>query len=231
MTDPVSQDEPNTQTDGIAIIGMAVRLPGADTINDFWEMLVEGDVALQTQSRDQLLSRGVRPQDLKDPRYVPVSSIIDQAEGFDTEYFRISKAEARLMDPQHRLALECSVNALEDAAYTPDQVGADVGVFMSVGKNAYFEQNIRPNNSILEDVGIPRALLYNDRTYAATYISYRLGLSGPALHVDSACSGSAAAIHMACQSLRTGECQMALALAERECFCRTVLVIWGEKSA
>ncbi len=197
--------------DGIAIIGMSVRLPGADTLNAYWEMLTGGKVALQKQNRERLLARGASKIDLDDPRYVPFSAVIEDYDGFDTDYFGVSKAEARLMDPQHRLALECSVQALEDAAYTPATVEGDIGVFMSVGKNAYFEKNVRPATDILADVGVPRALLYNDRTYAATYISYRLGLSGPALHVDSACSGSAAAIHIACQSLRTGDCRMAIA--------------------
>jgi amino acid adenylation domain-containing protein len=195
----------------IAIIGMSVRAGGVYTLKEYWAALESGSEAFEFPADDELRRRGENEKTLSHPNYVRATTRIEHIEGFDHSYFKMTPREAELLDPQMRLLLECSVEALEDAGYTASTTDGDVGVFASIGKSDYLYTLLEAQGDVLENVGLKRALLFNDRTYAATQVSYRLNLRGPSVHVDSACSSSLLAIHLACRSLQSGDCRYALA--------------------
>lgn len=194
----------------VAIIGMAGRFPGAADVSAFWKNIVDGVEMLTPIDMEDLKRQGTATAELDDPNYVPVTSFLDDIEKFDNEFFRMTRREAELLDPQIRLLLECGVEAFEDAGELPSG-NPDTGVFVSVGKSNYYLNNVRTRDDILAQVGDRRALLFNDRTYAATLLSYKLDLRGPSLHIDTACSSSLVAVHHAVRSLQAGDCRLALA--------------------
>jgi len=205
---------PRRRTDGggaIAIIGMAGRFPGARDVEEFWENLKGGRASISRFSSAELAAAGV-PVDLAaHPRFVPARGVLGDADRFDAAFFDYSTREAELMDPQLRVFLECSWQALEDAGYDPARAGAGIGVYGGVTVSTYFLGNLWTNPRLLEAVGFYQAAIATDRDYLTTQVSYKLGLSGPSIAVQTACSTSLVALHLACQALRAGECEMALA--------------------
>jgi acyl transferase domain-containing protein len=159
----------------------------------------------------QLAAAGVSPEEFTNPRYVPVRGVIEDVEMFDAKAFGISDREAQIMDPQHRLALEYAVTALEDAGYDPARTDAAIGVFAGSSVNSYLANNVLPDTELCRSMGALSIVLGNEKDHLATRIAYRLGLRGPAVTVQTACSTSLVAIHLACQSIRSGECDMAIA--------------------
>ena len=196
-------------TTGIAIIGMSCRFPGAPGLDAFWQNLIGGVESITRLSEEALLAAGVAPQALRDPDYVKAASILDRIETFDAPFFEYSAQEARIMDPQQRLLLEAAWEAFEDAGYVP---GGDTGVFVGCGGvvSSYLIDRIRAS---MELPGYTGSLshLGNDKDFASTRISYKLNLRGPSINVQTACSTSLVAVHLACQSILSGECDMALA--------------------
>ena len=206
----------NTRTEStendIAIVGMACRFPGANTPNQFWEILRDGKESLSDLSDEDLLASGVSQELLKNPDYVKRGMFLDQFDAFDAEFFGFSPLDAKILDPQHRHFLECSWEAFEDAAYVPGSTGGTVGVFAGSGYNSYLSQNLLKNDELTNDVGF--FLLRhtgNDKDFLATRVSYLLNLKGPSINVQTACSTSLVAVHMGVQSLLSAECDMALA--------------------
>ncbi|MFY9343072.1 MAG: polyketide synthase, partial [Planctomycetota bacterium] len=196
----------------VAVIGMAARLPGALTVADYWRNLLAGVESVQQFSDAQLLAAGVQPRLLKNPRYVKAGVVLPGLDRFDAEFFGLSPKEAAIMDPQHRQFLECAWEALEDAAHPPSRFQGPIGVFAGCGMGSYFTWNVLRNRRLLEEVGL--FLLRhtgNDKDFLATRVSYCLDLAGPSVNVQTACSTSLVAIHLACQSLLAGESDMALA--------------------
>ncbi len=208
MSDEVKFDERTGME--VAIVGMAARFPGADSIERFWENLRQGIEALEGVSAEELEAAG-RPKSLLESKgYVPVARPIRDFDHFDAGFFEIGAREAELMDPQHRIFLECAWEALEDAGYDPERCGESVGVFAGSRMNAYL-LNVVSNPGLAEQVGELTIQLANDKDYLPSRVSYKLDLGGPSVNVQSACSTALVAVHLGSQALIAGECELVLA--------------------
>ncbi len=193
----------------IAIIGMAGRFPGARDVETLWANLRAGVESISVLTDEELLAAGEDPARLADPAYVRSTSRLDDIDQFDAGFFGMTPREAELMDPQQRLFLEHAWVSLERAGYDPARCPGPVGVFGGVSQNGYFIRNLLTNAKV-EAASLP-VLFGNGNDFLATRVSYKLGLKGPALDVQTSCSSSLVAVHLACQSLLAGECDMALA--------------------
>jgi acyl transferase domain-containing protein len=194
----------------IAIIGMACRLPGAADYRRLWQNLIAGICSIRHYDRAELLASGVPDALVDRPDYVPAHGFLDGYDSFDAAFFGYLPREAEITDPQHRILLECAWEAMEDAGYAmPPRVA--VGVFASVTINTYLANNVLPRPELLELLGEQQIMLGADKDYAALRIAHKLSLLGPAVVVQAACASSLVAVHVACRSLLTGECDMALA--------------------
>jgi acyl transferase domain-containing protein/acyl carrier protein len=194
----------------IAVIGMAGRFPGARNLDQFWQNLCEGVESIKFFTDEELLAKGVEARLLDDPNYVKAEAVLDDIEMFDASFFGFTPREASLIDPQHRLFLEHAWEALENAGYAADR-NQRTGVYAGESINSYLLSNLYPNRELMESAGGFQVVINNDRDYLATHIAYKLNLTGPALSVQTACSTSLIAVHLACQSLLNRECDMALA--------------------
>ncbi|WP_223268241.1 type I polyketide synthase [Streptosporangium nondiastaticum] len=192
---------PTAQATGepIAIVGMGCRFPGAPDVDSYWRLLLDGRDAVGEVPRDRW-----DPELVAAPRH---GGFLDRVDAFDARFFGISAREAERMDPQQRLLLEVAWQAFEDAHVTPARLaGTETGVFVGISSHDYAGLQM-PH---LEAVDVYSAT-GNAQSVAANRLSYHFDLAGPSLAVDTACSSSLAAVHMACQSLRAGECRTALA--------------------
>ncbi|MEU6357162.1 beta-ketoacyl synthase N-terminal-like domain-containing protein, partial [Streptomyces sp. NPDC047072] len=198
-----------TTDEPVAVVGIACRLPGADSPDAFWRLLVEGTrttSVVPPGRRDDPLWRRSRAG-------IPeLGSHLGDVAGFDAPFFRVSPREAKVLDPQHRLFLEVAWEALEDAGSPAlSLTGRPVGVYVGAGASDYQHLVAR---GMGDEQEVPLSLHHGTGTSAATLagrLSYLLGLSGPSLAVDTACSSSLTAVHLACQALRTGDCEVAVA--------------------
>ena len=196
----------------IAVVGMAGRFPGARTPDEFWRNVRDGVESIRRYNDEELLEAGVKPELLRNPRYVKAGAPLDDMELFDAEFFGFSPKDAAIMDPQHRQLLECAWEALEDAGHPPERFAGSIGVYAGCGMNAYMMFNLLTNPDLMESVGLFLVRhTGNDKDFLATRISYSFDLTGPSVSVQTACSTSLVAIHFACQNLLAGECDMALA--------------------
>jgi acyl transferase domain-containing protein/thioesterase domain-containing protein/acyl carrier protein len=202
----------SNETSSIAVVGMSGRFPGAPNVATFWENVREGRETIRVFTEQELLAAGERPELVRDPTYVKACGYLDDIDQFDAAFFGISPRDAAIFDPQHRLFLECAAEAFEDAGYVGAKIGGPVGVFAASGASDYFTYNLVTNEEILRSIG---AWLLrhtgNDPNFLATRVSYQLDLVGPSMSVQTACSSALVAVHLACQSLLNGECDMALA--------------------
>src|SRR2546429_1719644 len=192
----------------IAIVGMSGRFPGARNLDEFWHNLAEGIESITRFSDQDILESGVPASYLSNPSYVKAAPILDEPGHFDAGFFGFSPMEARTMDPQHRILLELAYEALENAGYAPDRYQGRIGVFTGSALNTYFT-NVGLNSRLAEEY-IP-TLIGNDKDFLSTRISYKLNLKGPSITVQTACSTSMVAVHLARQSLLSEETDMALA--------------------
>ncbi len=203
MSSPQQSDECD-----IAIVGMAGRFPGARTLEEFWENLRDGVESITTFSDDELREAGVALSLINDARFVKAAPVLEDADCFDGRFFGYSPLESELMDPQQRLFLECCHEALESAGYDPARFERPIGVFAGSAMNTYLLFSgilSRFTSDYLQ------TLIANDKDFLSTKVSYKLNLRGPSLTVQTACSTSLVAVHLACQSLLNQECDMALA--------------------
>jgi len=202
-------DDHENLIDPIAIIGMSCRFPGASTVREFWSNLKNGKEGVSFFPDEELIQSGVEKAFFSLPGYVKASCVVDDIDMFDFAFFGYSREEAELIDPQQRLFLECAYEALEESGYAHSQQ-RDVGVFGGVRTSGY----ARVLQSVLRRPGSAKsfdALLGTAVDQACLRISYSLGLEGPSIGIQTACSASVVATHMACESIRSGECSMALA--------------------
>jgi amino acid adenylation domain-containing protein len=195
----------------IAIIGLAGRFPGARNVQEFWRNVCEGRESVSFFSPEELQSAGISPIVLADPNYVPAKGVIDDVELFDAQFFGINPPEAEVMDPQHRIFLECAWEALEDANCDPLTYEGAIGVFAGASMNTYFLTNVVENPTGVYSLGAYQAMIGNDKDFLATRASYKLNLRGPSMTVQTACSTSLVAVHQACQSLISSDSDIALA--------------------
>ncbi len=196
----------------IAIVGIALRFPGAHGPQSFWSNLRAGVESVQRFSDDELSARGVPSSRLTDPAYVKAGLVLQGHDLFDAEFFGFSPKDAAILDPQHRHFLECAWEALEDSGHPPANFRGPIGVFGGCGMGSYLAFNLLSNPALVESTGL--FLLRhtgNDKDFLTTRVSYCLDLEGPSVNIQTACSTSLVAVHAACQSLNAGECDMALA--------------------
>jgi acyl transferase domain-containing protein/NAD(P)-dependent dehydrogenase (short-subunit alcohol dehydrogenase family)/acyl carrier protein/SAM-dependent methyltransferase/aryl carrier-like protein len=195
----------------IAIVGMAGRFPGAADLDEFWDLLCAGREGISRFSAEELAAAGIPADVIRDPAYVPVHGILPGVELFDTAFFDLTPAEAELTDPQQRLFLETCHAALENAGYDPSRFPGLISVFGGAAINTYLQQQVLPNVDQTKVSKHFQVMVGNDKDYLATRVSYKLDLKGPSYTVQTACSTSLVAVHLACQGLLNGECDMALA--------------------
>ncbi|PYP88087.1 MAG: hypothetical protein DMF61_08285 [Blastocatellia bacterium AA13] len=193
----------------VAIIGMAGRFPGARNVDEFWKKLCDGEECITFFSDEELAELGIDDEVLKDSSYVKASGLLEGAGRFDAGFFGFLPREAELMDPQHRVFLECAWHAFEDAGYDPGRYQGRAGVFAGTGLNTYI--NHAEYGQTQSSSTRYQAFIGNDKDFVATRVSYKLNLRGPSINVQTACSTSLVAIHLACQSILGGECDVALA--------------------
>lgn len=199
----------------VAIIGMAGRFPGADSVNALWEGLISNQIFLSESKNDP-------PALSVCENFVRRGGFLDLHDHFDAEFFGISDREASLMDPQHRVFLECSWHALENAGYTPTAVPYRTGVYSASGASTYLINSILPSvtdecdgpflsHRLIRNVGEIFIEQGNSPEHVSMRVSHKLNLTGPSLSVSSACSGGLVAVHHAVQAIRAGEAEMAIA--------------------
>ncbi len=192
----------------IAIVGLACHFPGARNAEEFWRNLAAGVESITQLSDDDILQSGSPKSHLTAPNYVKAAPVLDEPGAFDAAFFGFTPNEARTMDPQHRILLELAHDALEDAGCDTKRFPGRIGVFAGAAMNTYF-MHAGLNRNFAEDY-IP-TLIFNDKDFLSTRISYKLDLKGPSLTVQTACSTSLVAVHLARQSLLSGETDIALA--------------------
>jgi amino acid adenylation domain-containing protein len=189
----------------VAVIGMAGRFPGAPDLDAFWRNLADGVESIRFFSPEELREAGWSPELTGRPDFVPARGALEGIDRFDAAFFGIPPREAELMDPQQRLFLECAWEALEDAGCDPGGYEGSIGLYAGVSQSAYARLLAgRP------DVDGFQAGM-NDKDFLATRASFRLNLRGPSVVVQTACSTSLVAVHLACQALVGAECDVALA--------------------
>ena len=206
-----SKNQPFSGED-IAIVGMSVNVPGAAGIAGYWVNLRDGVESIRRLTEQQLLDAGESPENIARKNYVPAAAVMDGFDTFDPDFFGFSPKDASILDPQHRKFLEVAWEAMEQAGHPPETIPGDIGVYAGCGMGSYFYFNICSNPDLVDDVGM--FLLRhtgNDKDFLSTRVSHVFDLHGPSINLQTACSTSLVAIHFACQALRAGEVDMALA--------------------
>ncbi|NMO14847.1 amino acid adenylation domain-containing protein [Pyxidicoccus fallax] len=206
-------DSSNAGTTGleIAIIGMAGRYPGARDLEAFWRNLRDGVESITFLKDSELEPSALESPSVRgEPNYVKAAAFIEDADRFDAGYFGLSPKEAQVMDPQHRVFLESAVEALENAGYDAGRYKGRIGVYAGARTDTYVF-NLFSNADALGGLDPFELGLGNDLAFLTTRVSHQLNLRGPAYSVHTACSTALVAIHLSCQALLAGECQMAIA--------------------
>ncbi|VBA62410.1 amino acid adenylation domain-containing protein [Mycobacterium attenuatum] len=198
-------------TGGFAIVGMACRVPGAENIDEFWNLIAGAERSIRELSDAELLSAGESPERIADPRYVRSAAVLQDIEYFDAELFGMSPREAEVTDPQHRLLLETAHQALDHAGYGSTKHRPRCGVFVGGLPSDYFHRYLAADFRHLPSAAHYQVKIGNEVDFLPTLLSYKLDLRGPAIAVQSACSTSLVAVHLATASLARGECDMAIA--------------------
>lgn len=203
---------PEAAATDIAVVGRALRVPGARNVREFWNNLRNGVESVRRLSDAELLAAGVDPAVLADPNYIKAGAPLEGMELFDAGFFGFSPREASIMDPQHRHFLEVAWEALEDAGHVPEGFSGRIGVFGGSGMNAYMPYHLFTNPKLMNASGLFLVRhTGNDKDFLTTRVSYLFDLRGPSVNIQTACSTSLVAIHAGCQSLINQECDMALA--------------------
>lgn len=206
-----------SSSNAIAVIGMAGRFPGSRSLSEFWRNLRSGVESIVDISEDDLLRAGVSEKSLANRSYVRRAALLPGIEEFDADFFGLTPAAARMLDPQHRLFLQTAWHALEDAGFNPATDDKTVGVFGTSSSSGYLLHNIMSHYDPHMVIGqgasfdMVNLSLNTDKDHLATRVAHQFNLRGPALSVQTACSSSLVAVHLACQAILNGECEMALA--------------------
>ena len=195
----------------IAVVGMSCRFPGASDVNEFWRNLRDGVESITLFSDEQLRSFGVSPIALQSPNFVKAGAILEGTDLFDAAFFGYSPREAELLDPQHRIFLECAWQALENAGYSPSNSVGLIGVYAGTSLSTYLLYNLLASSPLEASEDGFQVMIGNDKDFLSTRVSYELNLRGPSVDVQTGCSTSLVAVHLACQGLLSYQCDMALA--------------------
>jgi acyl transferase domain-containing protein/acyl carrier protein len=197
---------------GIAIIGMSLRFPGAKNVEEFWHNLSSGIESIQFFSDEELLANGIDAATIQHPNYVKAAGTIPDTDLFAADFFGFNPKEAAIMDPQHRIFLECAWEALENAGYDSEREQARIGTYAGTGWDSYLYANLVGNKELFGSFSSGyQTLLGNEKDFLTTRVSYLLNLKGPSIDVQTACSTSLVAVTLACQSLLNYQCDVALA--------------------
>ena len=226
----VENFEQDNQLD-IAIIGMSGRFPGAKNLDEFWEMLREGKETITFFSDEELEKAGVDRATLQNPNYVKAAPMLDDVDLFDAQFFDYTPKEAEITDPQNRLFMECAWEALETAGYNPKTYEGSIGVYANKTLSMYFLKNLYHSLELEGNMmtsGNLKTVIANERDFLPTTLSYKFNLRGPSISIPTACSSSLVAIHLACQSLLMGECDIALTGASSLFLPQKTGYIWEE---
>jgi len=204
--------ESEIQAENIAIIGMTGRFPTAKNLDEFWRNLRDGVESISFFNDEDVESSLLDgPPPKNDPNFVKARAILEDPALFDASFFNVNPKEAEVMDPQHRVFLECAWQSIENAGYNPDTYHGLIGVFAGSSMNSYLLANLLAHRDLIGLVGTFQTMLGNDKDFLPTRVSYKLNLRGPSLNVQSACSTSLVAVCLACQNLLNYQCDMALA--------------------
>ena len=195
----------------IAVIGMAGRFPGARNLSEFWQNLRNGVEAVTFFTEEELLASGVEPETIRHPNYVPAGSLLDDVDLFDASFFGYNAREAEILDPQQRIFLEVCWHALEDAGYDPQQYEGLIGVYAGAAWNTYLLSNLTTRLELFAGGGGFQVFIASDKDFMSTRVAYKFNLKGPGLIIQTSCSTSLVAVHLACLSLLNYECDIALA--------------------
>ncbi|WP_216899236.1 type I polyketide synthase [Nocardia alni] len=214
MTGPTEFDDAieTPDMDAIAVIGMDGRFPGAPDLTVFWDNLIQGRESAREFTLEQFLAAGGTEAEYDDPALVRVASSVEGIDRFDADFFGYRPSEAELIDPQQRLFLECCHHALEHSGQAPGRFDGRIGVYAGASQSRYFLENVYPH--VMDQTNSMASLPATSGSSPggiATRVAYKLGLTGPALSVQTACSTSLVAIHVACQDLLNYQCDVALA--------------------
>ncbi|MCB9419418.1 MAG: amino acid adenylation domain-containing protein [Ardenticatenaceae bacterium] len=203
------QQKSRQPSEGIAIIGMALRFPGANSVDELWQVLREGRATTTFFADDEIDPS--EPEALRhDPGYVKANGIVTDADKFDAKFFGINPRVAQVTDPQQRVFLELAWAALEDAGYDPDQYDGEIGLYAGMGENTYRRKQVENRPDLIRAVGEFQVMLGNEKDYVATHTSYKLNLTGPSISLTTACSTSLVAIAEAYKGLNNHDCDMAI---------------------
>ncbi len=211
VADAPARQEPGPPDGPFAIIGMACQMPGVSDLDEFWDVIADARTTMTEFGEAELLASGEPAERIAASNYVPVGAVLDDIANFDAGYFGFTAREAQLTDPQHRLLLECSVRALEHAGYGASHQRPRTGVFVGGLPSSYFHRYFAGDFTELASTLHYQIKIGNEPDFLPTSIAYRLDLRGPAVNVQTACSTSLVAVHMACASISRGECEIALA--------------------
>lgn len=195
----------------IAIIGMNVRVPGAADPQALWENLRAGVESITFFSDAELDAAGVPAETIADPHYVKAFGALADVDRLDAAFFGLSPREAEALDPQHRLLLQGAWELLESGGHDPARFAGRIGVYAGVGLNTYLLNNLVANPQVTRAIGAWHVGMSNDKDFAPTRVSYKLGLTGPSVSVNTGCSTSLVAVAMGCQSLLNYQSDMVLA--------------------
>ena len=194
----------------IAIIGMTGRFPGAANVEKFWENLRDGVESVRIFTDRELRSQ-VDEALLKNPNFVGADAVLDDIDLFDAEFFGYTPREAEIMDPQHRLFLECAWEVMELAGYDPETFEGSIGVYAGANMSSYLIRHLARNREFVSSVGSFHTMLGNSQDFLATKVSYKLNLKGPSVNTNTLCSSSMVGVHLGCQALWNYQIDMAMA--------------------
>ena len=208
LDDGDDESDDGDELEGVAVVGLAGRFPGAGDADTLWRHLRAGEATIRRLDDEALRRAGIQASEIEHPDYVKASGVLDDVDLFDAPLFGINAREAALLDPQQRFFLEVAWEALEDAAVDPSRFDGEIGVYGGSSANTYFLDHYLKTGGA---VGAYHQLIGSDKDFLTTRVSYKLGLRGPSINVQTACSTSLVAVHLACQSLLDGESDLALA--------------------
>ncbi|MCC7416398.1 MAG: SDR family oxidoreductase [Acidobacteria bacterium] len=206
----MSRQPAETGSTDIAIIGMSGRFPGARNIAEFWENIRDGVESRTEFTDDDMVSEGISLK-LRHPRHVRAGFVLDDLDAFDSAFFGINPREAETIDPQHRIFLECAWEALEDAGCDAERFPGVIGLIAGSSWCNYLLNNVLRSAKLLKSMGVRQLIFGSVPDYMVTRAAYRLNLNGPAYFIQSACSTSLTAVHLARQTLLSRECDVVLA--------------------
>jgi len=214
MDSQINQDN----LEGIAVIGMSGRFPGAKSIEQFWQNLRNGVESVSRFREEELEFSVATTEDIaQGQKFIRARAILEDVDQFDAAFFGIYPREAEIMDPQHRLFLECAWEVLETSGYDPERYPGLISVYAGLSLNTYMLYNLCADRAFAANfagnyqVGFYQEMLGNDKDFMPTRVSYKLNLRGPSMSIQTACSTSLVAVSQACTSLLNYQCDMALA--------------------